>query len=121
MPRAADLQVQVGDPADGEPHWIDALPPAGHVIINTGIMLERLTNGVIPIGVHRVVVDSDQTDERHSVVQFCHPTPWTVLAPLASCVDERRPQRFAPIEAGDLLDQVLYDINLVEGARTEPG
>ncbi len=25
------------------------------MIINTGIMLERLTNGVIPIGWHRVV------------------------------------------------------------------
>ena len=51
------------------------------------------------------------------MVQFCHPTPWTVLAPLASCVDAEHPQRFAPIEAGDLLDQVLYDINLVEDAR----
>ena len=46
-----------------------------------------------------------------------HPTPWTVLAPLATCIDDDRPQRWAPIEAGSMLDQVLYDINLVEDAR----
>ncbi|MFI5044588.1 MAG: isopenicillin N synthase family dioxygenase [Acidimicrobiales bacterium] len=119
LPRATTrgLQVQVGEAADGDLRWVDALPPAGHVIINTGIMLEHLTNGAIPIGVHRVVADRDQMEERYSVVQFCHPTPWTVLAPLASCVDAEHPQQFAPIEAGDLLDQVLYDINLVEDAR----
>ena len=51
LPRATapGLQVRV----DGE--WVDAVPPAGQVIINTGIMLERLTNGQIPIGWHRVV------------------------------------------------------------------
>ena len=37
--------------------WVDAVAPDGQVIINTGIMLERLTNGLIPIGWHRVVAD----------------------------------------------------------------
>jgi hypothetical protein len=55
------------------------------------------------------------------VVQFLHPTPWTVLAPLVSCVDRERPQRWAPVEAGAMLDQVLYDINLVEDARRVTG
>ena len=46
LPRATapGLQVEV----DGE--WVDAVAPEGQVIINTGIMLERLTNGRIPIG-----------------------------------------------------------------------
>lgn len=113
LPRATarGLQVLVGE------RWVDAVPPEGRVIMNTGIMLEHLTNGVIPQGVHRVVADPDQVGDRYSVVQFCHPTPWTVLSPLPSCVGPENPQRFAPIEAGDLLDQVLYDINLVEDAR----
>ena len=59
--------------------WVDAVPPAGQVIINTGMMLERLTNGVIPTGIHRVVAAPGYTGERYSVVQFCHPTPWTLL------------------------------------------
>ena len=51
LPRstAPGLQVLV----DGG--WVDAVAPDGQVIINTGMMLERLTNGVIPTGVHRVV------------------------------------------------------------------
>jgi len=116
LPRATarGLQVKVGD-GDGT-SWVDAVPPGGHFIINTGIMLERMTNGIIPIGVHRVVADADQPGERYSVVQFCHPTPWTILAPIASTVTPENPQRFAGIEAGDLLDQVIYDINLVEDA-----
>ncbi len=118
LPRATTkgLQVEVGQPGEGQV-WVDAAPPEGHVIINTGIMLERLSNGKIPSGWHRVVGDPDHDGERYSVVQFCHPTPWTILAPLPSCVDADHPVRFAGIEAADLLDQVLYEINLVEDAR----
>ncbi len=113
LPRATSRGLQVK--TDGG--WIDAIPPDGGVIINTGIMLEHLTNGVISQGIHRVVADPDQPEDRYSVVQFCHPTPWTILAPVASCISPEHPQRFAAIEAGDMLDQVLYEINLVEDAR----
>lgn len=113
LPRATakGLQVKTDD------GWVDAIPPEGAMIINTGIMLEHITNGVIPIGVHQVVADPAEPGERYSVVQFCHPTPWTILDPVGSCITPDRPQRFAPIEAGDRLDLVLYEINLVEDAR----
>lgn len=113
LPRAtaAGLQVQVGD------DWVDATPPDDAVIINTGIMLERLTNGVIPIGWHRVVASPDYDGERYSVVQFCHPRPWTILAPVPSCCTPDNPQRFSAISAENALDEVLYEINLVETAR----
>ncbi len=113
LPRATapGLQVKVGD------EWIDAVAPAGQVIINTGMMLERLTNGVIPTGIHRVVATPGFTGERYSVVQFCHPTPWTLLNPLASCITPDRPQRYSGMVSADALDLVLYEINLVETAR----
>jgi isopenicillin N synthase-like dioxygenase len=113
LPRATapGLQVKV----DGE--WVDAVPPEGQVIVNTGIMLERLTNGQIPIGWHRVVAAPGYAGERHSVVQFCHPRPWTILSPVPSCCTPEYPQRFAAISAADALDEVLYEINLVEDAR----
>ncbi len=117
LPRATAKGLQV----ETDEGWIDAIPPEDGVIINTGIMLEHLTNGAIPQGIHRVVADPDQPGERYSVVQFCHPTPWTILSPVPSCIDAERPQRFSAIEAGDLLDQVLYDINLVEQARRITG
>lgn len=113
LPRATSKGLQVKTD-DG---WVDAIPPEGGVIINTGIMLEHVTNGEIPAGIHRVVADPDQPGERYSVVQFCHPTPWTILSPVPSCITAESPQRFSPIEAGNMLDQVLYDINLVEDAR----
>ncbi len=114
LPRASakGLQVRLDD---GE--WVDAIPPDEGVIVNTGIMLEHITNGVIPSGWHRVVADPDHAGDRYSVVQFCHPTPWTILDPVASCITSDNPQRFAPIEAGDRLDEVIYEINLVEDAR----
>jgi isopenicillin N synthase-like dioxygenase len=113
LPRATapGLQVRV----DGE--WVDAVAPEGRVIINTGIMLERLTNGQIPIGWHRVVAAPGYRGERYSVVQFCHPRPWTVLAPVPSCCTPENPQRFAALSAADALEEVLYEINLVEDAR----
>lgn len=113
LPRATSRGLQVKT-VDG---WIDAEPPPGHVIINTGMMLERVTNGVIPTGIHRVVAEPGQTDPRLSVVQFCHPTPWTQLAPLVSCIDADNPQRYAPMTAADALDEVLWQINLVEDGR----
>ncbi|MGI8756014.1 MAG: 2OG-Fe(II) oxygenase family protein, partial [Acidimicrobiales bacterium] len=110
---APGLQVKLKD----EDRWIDAVAPEGGAIINTGLMLEVITNGRIAPGVHRVVAAEDQPGDRYSVVQFCHPTPWTVLAPVASCITAEHPQRFAPIAASDALDLVLHQINLIEDAR----
>lgn len=113
LPRATapGLQVEV----DGQ--WIDAIPPDGKVIINTGIMLERLTNGVIPVGWHRVIASPGFEGERYSVVQFLHPRPWTILSPVPSCCGPGSPQRYSAISAADALDEVLYQINLIEDAR----
>jgi len=116
LPRATarGLQVQLKDGGgDGSGSWIDALPPPGHVVVNTGLMLERITNNRVNAGWHRVVADPDQPGERLSVVQFLHPSPWTILSPLSTCVDAEHPQRWAPMEAGAMLDQVLWDINLI--------
>jgi isopenicillin N synthase-like dioxygenase len=109
LPRATGAGLELLT-VDG---WREVLPPPGHVIINSGIMLDRLTNGRIPAGRHRVVASADSPGDRYSVVQFCHPAPWFQLAPLPACVDAGHPLRYGSIEAGDLLDRVLYEINLL--------
>lgn len=114
LPRASAPGLQVRT----EDGWVGAVPPEGHVVVNTGIMLERLSNGRIPSGWHRVVAEPGQRGERLSVVQFCHPAGTTVLAPLAATVDADHPQRFAGVRAGDLLTQVLYDIGLTAPEET---
>jgi isopenicillin N synthase-like dioxygenase len=109
LPRATakGLQVQIGD------DWVDAVPPDGHMVINTGMMLERVTNGVIAPGRHRVVGDPDEPGERLSVVQFCHPTPWTILSPIPSCVSAETPLAYSSISAASALEKVLWEINLI--------
>ena len=68
-------------------------------------------------GAGRAPISPGSTGDRYSVVQFCHPTPWTILSPVVSCITPEHPQRFAPISAADALDLVLYEINLIEDAR----
>lgn len=109
LPRATAKGLQVSV----ENEWIDVSPPEGYMIINTGLMLERITNGVIRAGTHRVVSDAGQQGDRLSVVQFCHPTPSTILTPVATCVTEEHPLAYGSISANDALEQVLWDINLI--------
>ena len=118
LPRATAPGLQVRT-ANG---WVDAIPPTGNAIVNTGMMLEHLTNGVIGAGIHRVVAAEGQTGDRYSVVQFAHPTPWTILSPLPTCVTDEHPLRFPTITSADALDKVIWEINLVEdGRRLEGG
>ncbi|MDQ1393759.1 MAG: hypothetical protein QOF30_2736 [Acidimicrobiaceae bacterium] len=113
LPRASGPGLQLLTP-DG---WAAVDAPPGQVIINSGIMLERLTNGSIPAGVHRVAAPAKKaggpTADRYSVVQFCHPAPWFVLSPLPSCVTPEHPARYGAIESGALLERVLWDINMM--------
>jgi len=108
LPRATAPGLQV----KSDEGWVDAAPPAGRAIINTGMLLDHLTNGLVPTGIHRVVASEGHSGDRYSVVQFAHPTPWTVMAPLASCVTADNPLRYPTISAADALDKVLWEINL---------
>jgi isopenicillin N synthase-like dioxygenase len=111
LPRASGPGLQLLTPRG----WADVEPPEGKMIINTGIMLERLTNGQIIAGIHRVVSPPGAAagGDRYSVVQFCHPAPWFVLSPIPVCVTPERPLRYGAIESGALLDRVLWNINLI--------
>jgi len=109
LPRATakGLQVQMNN------GWVDVTPPDGQMVINTGMMLERLTNGVIPPGKHRVVGDPSEPGERLSVVQFCSPTPWTILSPIPTCVTNEHPLAYNSVSASSALEKVLWEINLI--------
>lgn len=113
LPRATDRGLQVCI----DHKWVDAAPPADHVIINSGIMLEHLTNGLIGAGWHRVKADEDQRAGRLSVVQFCHPRPSTVLTPAPSTVSPEQPCRYEAVSAEDRLEEVVWEINLIPDAR----
>ena len=113
LPRATEpgLQVRTDD------GWMDVVPPEGSAVINTGMMLEHLTNGLIPTGIHRVIASEGQVGGRHSIVQFAHPTPWVILSPLPTCVTDDNPLRYPSVAASDALAKVVWEINLVEDGR----
>jgi len=108
LPRATAPGLQVKT-VEG---WINAAPPSGRAIINTGMLLDHLTNGLVPTGIHRVMAPPGHSGDRYSVVQFAHPTPWTIMTPLATCVTPGNPLRYPTISAADALDKVLWEINL---------
>ena len=98
--------------------WVDAVAPEGQVIINTGIMLERLTNGADP--------DRLAPRRRRARATRASATASSSSATRRrgrSCprcrVAARRSTRSASprISAADALDEVLYEINLVEDTR----
>jgi isopenicillin N synthase-like dioxygenase len=106
LPPASGPGLQVAT----EQGWVAADPPDGHLVLNTGIMLDRLSNGVIPAGLHRVRPPGDGL-ERLAIAQFCHPSPWTVLSPLQVTVTPDRPQRYGAIRACDLLARTIWEIS----------
>jgi len=110
LPRATGPGLEVC--VDGQ--WQSVVPTEDRLIINTGLMLERLSNGHFPSGWHRVIAPPGLQEERISVVQFCHPRPSTILAPLACCCQHPTPQRFAAFSAADALEDVLYRIQLLQ-------
>ncbi|KOV19788.1 isopenicillin N synthase family dioxygenase, partial [Streptomyces sp. XY152] len=107
LPRAtaSGLEVLV----DGE--WLAVDAPPGHAVVNVGMALDRLTNGFARAAVHRVVARPGQNGGRLSIVQFCHPTPWTTLTPLRVPDTEPAPQRFATLTADELFQRTMYRIN----------
>ncbi|MFK4149643.1 isopenicillin N synthase family dioxygenase [Streptomyces sp. NPDC004065] len=110
LPRAtaAGLEVLL----DGE--WLPVDAPRGYAVVNVGMVLDRLTNGLARAAVHRVVARPGGTEGRLSLVQFCHPAPWTTLTPLRIPGAEDRPLRFAPLTADELFQRTMYRINRLD-------
>jgi isopenicillin N synthase-like dioxygenase len=111
LPRgtARGLQVDVGG------RWVDATAPDGHAILNSGMMLERLTNGRIPTGVHRVVADREQ---RASGCRWCSSVTrrrGRSSAPCRRASAPTGPCATRPSRPGPGSTRVLWDINLARG------
>jgi isopenicillin N synthase-like dioxygenase len=112
LPRATASGLQVLA-ASGE--WLPVDAPGDHVVVNVGMVLERLTNGLARAAVHRVVATGDRTAARLSIVQFCHPAPWTVLTPLTGPARHPAP-RHPVLTADDLFQRTMFRINRLESS-----
>lgn len=97
-----------------EEEWQAVVPEEDEIVINVGDMLQRLTNNYLKSTTHRVV--NPPREEWHlprlSIPFFLHPRSEMDLSCLPSCVSEEQPLAYAPITAGEYLDERLREIGL---------
>lgn len=97
--------------ADGSWLAIESLP--GQIIVDTGDMLQALSNGVFKSTTHRVANVDLHNTRRFSLPFFMHPRPDFDLTPLPSCVERTGGQpKFPAQTAGQYLQQRLAEIGL---------
>lgn len=109
LPEATDPGLQLLR-RDGT--WLDIAPVPGQVIADSGDMLQRLTNGVIPSTTHRVLQPRSARGPRYSIPFFMHPQPDVVLTPLPQCVTAENPRRWVDITAEGYLMERIREIGL---------
>ncbi len=97
----AGLQV-VGPAGD----WIDVPPSDGAVVVNSGDLLERWSNGKYKSTRHRVIANTGPRD-RLSIALFLDPNSEAQVEALPSCVSANNPARYGPISAGAHLQSKL--------------
>ena len=114
------ITLLVGASADGlqvmdvEGTWHDAKAEPHQIMVNVGDMLQRLCNNKLKSTTHRVVNPPKEKwhTHRYSIPFFLHPRSEVRLDCLENCVDEQHPLAYAPISAGEYLDERLREIGL---------
>jgi len=104
---ATDSGLQLLD-RDGQ--WLDVHSLPGQIVVDTGDMMERLTNGVLPSTIHRVINPDSEETERYSMPFFVHPRSEASLKCLPSCLGSG--EKYPEITAGEFLHQRLKEIGL---------
>lgn len=93
--------------------WLPVQPIPGQIIVDTGDMLQALSNGLLKSTTHRVVNPTSSRERRFSMPFFVHPRPDFDLAPLPNCVERTGGNQLFPEEtAADSLNRRLKEIGL---------
>ena len=95
---------------DGE--WIDVNAEPGEIVADSGDMLSRVTNGVLPATTHRVINPDSDASERYSMPFFVHPRPQSVLSVLDNCKGDGFPEPPPDITGIDFLNERLAELGL---------
>ena len=96
---------------DGE--WLPIHTGPGQIIVDTGDMLQSLSNGLLRSTTHRVINPNNNRDRRFSMPFFVHPRPEFDLTPLPNCVGRTTgTARFPSQTAAQYLHQRLKEIGL---------
>ncbi len=109
LPEATDPGLELLT-RDGK--WLPINPVPGQLIADSGDMLQRLTNGLIPSTTHRVMAPRVARNPRYSIPFFVHPHPDYMLSPLPQCVTPENPRRWDDITSEGYLLERIREIGL---------
>ena len=90
--------------------WLDVNSRPGEIVVDTGDMMSRITNNLLPSTTHRVINPTTDSSARYSMPFFVHPHSKAVLKTVPSCAQfgVTAPE----ITAGEFLTQRLREIGL---------
>lgn len=92
--------------------WRPVHAQQGQIVVDSGDMIQNLTNGYYKATTHRVVNPSNSRSRRFSMPFFAHPRLDVDLTPLASCLERTGgAPRFPSWTAGEFLVQRLQEIS----------
>jgi isopenicillin N synthase-like dioxygenase len=96
--------------------WLAIDSLKGQIVVDSGDMLSRVTNEVIPSTTHRVVNPKTSNEDvvRYSMPFFVHPWPDCSLAIPDAFVTPDRPKKYPAITADEFLRQRLREIGLIK-------
>lgn len=97
---------------DKQGNWIPIVTPPGCIIVDSGDMLQNISNGFFKSTTHRVVNPDDSREERFSMPFFVHARSEVKLDPLDSCIERMGKVNYPQITAGEYLHQRLAEIGL---------
>ncbi len=92
--------------------WLPVHALKGQIIVDTGDMLQNLSNGILRSTTHRVVNPGNSRERRFSMPYFVHPRSDVKLNPLPRCVEKVGAKKFPDITSGEYLSQRLKEIGL---------
>jgi isopenicillin N synthase-like dioxygenase len=93
--------------------WMPIHVSFDHIVVDSGDMLQNVTNGLYKSTTHRVVNPADASTERFSMPCFIHPRKDVDLTPMPSAVKRTGGTPLYPsTTAGDYLNQRLKEIGL---------
>ena len=93
--------------------WMPVHTGFDTIVVDSGDMLQNVTNGLYKSTTHRVVNPGDASSERFSIPCFIHARLDVDLSPLPSCVARTGGvAKYPSITAGEYLEQRLREIGL---------
>jgi len=100
---------------DHDGSWIKVEGDARYIIVDSGDMIQNLTNGLFKSTTHRVVNPSSKSERRFSMPMFVHPRNQIDLTPRPEFIEMTGGEsNYQSISAGDYLHKRLVEIGLAK-------